>query len=107
MCSFGDFAAISHTVDLCTAKLLKTCVCDGIIAPAYEPEALAVLKAKKKGAFIVLQADESYAAPLLEYRELGGVVFSQRRNDALFAADRLANVVVPGQDLQRGTETAG
>jgi phosphoribosylaminoimidazolecarboxamide formyltransferase/IMP cyclohydrolase len=49
MCSFGDFAAVSHVVDLATAKIFKTEVCDGIIAPGFEPEALEILKAKKKG----------------------------------------------------------
>lgn len=107
MCSFGDFAALSHPVDLCTAKLLKTCVCDGIIAPGYDPEALIVLRAKKKGTFIVLQADESFVAPEVEFRELGGVVFSQRRNDVLFTAQRLGKVVVMGSGLQESTTAAG
>ena len=92
MCSFGDFAAISHVVDVATANVLKTEVCDGIIAPGYEPAALAILKAKKKGAFIVLQADESYHPPALEYREVYGLGFSQRRNDALFTIDKLAKI---------------
>ena len=55
MCSFGDFAALSDVVDVATAKVMKIEVCDGIIAPGFEPEALEILKAKKKGAFIVLQ----------------------------------------------------
>ena len=70
MCSFGDFVAISHVVDLSTALVLKTEVCDGIVAPGYEPEALEILKNKKKGGFIVLLADESFIAPVVEYREV-------------------------------------
>jgi phosphoribosylaminoimidazolecarboxamide formyltransferase/IMP cyclohydrolase len=93
MCSFGDFAAVSHIVDVATAKVFKVEVCDGIIAPGFEPEALEILKAKKKGGFIILQADESYIAPLLEFREVYGVTFSQRRNDALFTPAHLQKVV--------------
>jgi phosphoribosylaminoimidazolecarboxamide formyltransferase/IMP cyclohydrolase len=64
MCSFGDFAAISHIVDVSTAMVFKTEVCDGIIAPGFEPEALEILRAKKKGAFICLKADEAFVAPV-------------------------------------------
>lgn len=66
MCSFGDFAAISHIVDVATARVLKTEVCDGIVAPGFEAEALEILKAKKKGSFIILQADETFEPPLGE-----------------------------------------
>lgn len=93
MCSFGDFAAVSHVIDVATAKVFKTEVCDGIVAPGFEPEALEILKAKKKGAFIVLQADESFIAPIVEFREVYGVTFSQRRNDAIFTPDHLKKVV--------------
>jgi phosphoribosylaminoimidazolecarboxamide formyltransferase/IMP cyclohydrolase len=92
-------------VDLCTAKLLKPLVCDGIIAPAYEPEALALLRGKKKGAFIVLQAEADFQPPVEEFRELYGVAFSQRRNDRVFTEDLLNNVVVVGSGLQEGTTT--
>lgn len=94
MCSFGDFAAVSHTVDVCTASIFKTAVCDGIIAPAFEPEALEILRAKKKGTFIILQADLEYVPPSIEFRELFGVVFSQRRNDSIFSKKHLQNIVV-------------
>lgn len=90
--SFGDFAAVSHVIDVATAQVLKTEVCDGIIAPGFEPEALAILKAKKKGGFIVLEADESFVAPLVEFREMYGVTFSQRRNDALITPSMLNNI---------------
>jgi phosphoribosylaminoimidazolecarboxamide formyltransferase/IMP cyclohydrolase len=93
MCSFGDFAAISHIVDVSTAMVFKAEVCDGLIAPGFEPEALEILKAKKKGGFILLQADESFIAPLLEYRDMYGVTFSQRRNDTIFTEQHLNNLV--------------
>jgi phosphoribosylaminoimidazolecarboxamide formyltransferase/IMP cyclohydrolase len=93
MCSFGDFAAVSHIVDAATAAVLKTEVSDGIIAPGFDPEALKILSAKKKGAFIILEANEAFVPPLQEFREVYGLGFSQRRNDALFTADRLSRVV--------------
>ena len=86
MCSFGDFAAISHPVDVATAKVFKTAVCDGIIAPGFEPEALEILKSKKKGAFIILQADINFEPPTVEFRDMFGVTFAQKRNDAVFSA---------------------
>jgi phosphoribosylaminoimidazolecarboxamide formyltransferase/IMP cyclohydrolase len=93
MCSFGDFVAVSHVVDAATARVLKGEVCDGIIAPGFEPEALAILRAKKKGAFIVLAADELYLPPVTEFRELYGLALMQRRNDALFTPAHLQRVV--------------
>src|SRR4051812_8511129 len=65
-CSFGDFAAISDVVDESTARVLKTAVSDGIVAPGYDPAALEILKAKKKGAFIVMQADPAFMPPARE-----------------------------------------
>jgi len=94
MCSFGDFAAVSDIVDVSTAMTFKAEVCDGLIAPGFEPEALKILKAKKKGGFIVLQVDEGFIAPLEEFREIFGVAFSQRRNDTMFSRSHLQNVVV-------------
>lgn len=84
MSSFGDFVSVSDVVDRATAELLKNEVSDGIIAPGYEPAALEILKAKKKGAFIVLEADRAFRAPDLDMRELFGVGFIQKRNDFVF-----------------------
>ncbi|CAN0066734.1 unnamed protein product [Ascophyllum nodosum] len=99
MSSFGDFAAVSDVVDEATAKVLKreaswTCntVADGIIAPGYDPAALEILKAKKGGKFIVLQAKADYEAPAGEYREVYGVGFYQDRNAVLFGTDNLKDV---------------
>lgn len=103
MCSFGDFAAVSHIVDVATAKVFKTEVCDGIIAPGFEPEALEILKAKKKGGFIILQADENFIAPVIEFREMYGVTFAQRRNDTIFTTEHMKKVVV-GEKLSPEAE---
>merc|ERR1712226_1254383 len=75
MCSFGDFVAISHKVDVATANILKIEVSDGIIAPDFEPEAEEILKAKKGGKFIVLKADKDFKPPSQEFRMVGGLGF--------------------------------
>ncbi len=79
-CSFGDFAALSDPVDVETAGFLKGVVSDGIVAPAFEPEALDILKAKKGGGFIVLQADPDFEPPARESRETFGMRLVQDRN---------------------------
>merc|ERR1719512_82825 len=99
MCSFGDFVAISHEVDVATASILKIEVSDGIIAPGFEPEALEILKAKKGGKFIVLKADAAFAPPEMEYRMVGGVGFMQKRNDKICDARCLEKVVTKSKDL--------
>jgi phosphoribosylaminoimidazolecarboxamide formyltransferase/IMP cyclohydrolase len=98
--SFGDFIGLSDTVDLDTAKILSKVVSDGIIAPDYEPEALEMLKAKKKGAFLVLKANPEFKAPELEKREIYGLEMVQTRSDQLITvAEHLSNVVSKNKDL--------
>jgi AICAR transformylase/IMP cyclohydrolase PurH len=92
-CSFGDFAALSEPVDVATATFLKGVVSDGIVAPAYEPEALAILKAKKGGDFIVIRADSAYEPPARESRELFGMRLEQDRNAHPVTERDLAEVV--------------
>eukprot|EP00903_Cladosiphon_okamuranus_P014842 g13743.t1 len=92
MSSFGDFAAVSDVVDEATAKVLKREVADGIIAPGFEPAALEILKAKKGGKFIVLEAKPDYEAPAGEFREVYGVGFYQDRNSVAFGKDNLKDV---------------
>merc|ERR1711933_283518 len=99
MCSFGDFVAISHTVDVATANILKIEVSDGIIAPGFEPEAEEILKAKKGGKFIVLKADDSFKPPAMEYRMCGGLGFMQKRNEVLIDASKLQKVVTAKKEL--------
>lgn len=93
MCSFGDFAAISDVVDEDTAMYLKKEVSDGIIAAGYTPEALEILKSKKKGNFIVLEATPNFVPPSMEYREVFGMAFSQKRNDIIVSNDHLTKTV--------------
>jgi phosphoribosylaminoimidazolecarboxamide formyltransferase/IMP cyclohydrolase len=92
-CSFGDFVALSDTVDEPTAEFLKGVVSDGIIAPGYEPAAQRILCEKKGGSFIVLRADPGYQPPARETRELFGVRLTQDRNNRRVSEADLANVV--------------
>ncbi len=97
--SFGDFAALSDVVDVPTAKLLNREVSDGVIAPGYEPEALEILKKKRDGKYLVLEIDPDYVPPELERRDVYGVTFEQRRDDAKIDQRLLANVVTKRKDL--------
>jgi phosphoribosylaminoimidazolecarboxamide formyltransferase/IMP cyclohydrolase len=94
MSSFGDFIALSRNVDVATAQFIKTQVSDGVIAPGYEAAALEILSAKKGGAYVVLQAIPEYAPPEMEYREVFGVGFSQKRNHVLLTRDNLLGSIV-------------
>lgn len=80
MSSFGDFVSLSRVCDLSTAKCIKAEVSDGVIAPGYTEEALALLKAKRNGTYTVLQIDASYAPPAQESRTVFGIRFEQERN---------------------------
>lgn len=91
--SFGDFVALSDTVDLSTAKLLKREVSDGVIAPGFEDGALEVLKSKKKGGYVIIQIDPSYEPPVMETREIMGVCFEQRHNEIKLSEDCLKDRV--------------
>ena len=81
MCSYGDFCALSDTVDVATAKLIKREVSDGVIAPGYEPEALEILKKKKRGNYCVIQIDPEYRPNPIEHKQVFGVTFEQGRNE--------------------------
>ncbi len=81
--SFGDFVALSDVLDVPTAQLLQREVSDGVIAPGYEPEALALLRKKQNGKYVVLQIDPDYEAPETETREVFGITFEQKRNTFL------------------------
>lgn len=99
MCSFGDFAAVSDVVDEATAMILKKEVSDGIIAKGFTEEALKILKGKKGGKFIVLEANEGYDPGDLEYREVYGMTFSQKRNDLIIGKEDMKNVVTEKKDV--------
>jgi phosphoribosylaminoimidazolecarboxamide formyltransferase/IMP cyclohydrolase len=100
MSSFGDFIALSRRVDESTAQLIRTQVSDGIIAPGYDQQALEVLQGKKKGQYLVLQAQEDYTPPTQEFREVFGVGFEQTRNHvALNEQTLLSQVVTQSQEF--------
>ena len=91
--SFGDFAALSDEVDVATAQFFKGVVSDGIVAPGFEPAALEILKRKKNGSFIVIEADARFVAPKREGREVFGMRIVQDRNDHHVTGADLAEVV--------------
>ena len=99
MSSFGDFIALSDTVDIPTAKLIAREVSDGMIAPAYEPEALEILRKKKQGKYVVLQMNPTYEPQLTETRQVFGVNMEQRRNDRPVTREDFANIVTQKKDL--------
>ncbi len=93
MSSYGDVAAVSDIVDVSLAQMLKQEVCDLIIAPDYEPEALEILRSKKKGNFLILKMDPDYTPPAVEQREVFGLTLQQERNDVQVTADHFKNIV--------------
>ena len=99
MSSFGDWIALSETVDVSTAKLISREVSDGVIAPAYEPEALEILKKKKQGKYAVVQIDPAYEPSELETRDVFGITFEQHRHDRLVTPADFANIVTKNKDL--------
>ena len=99
MCSFGDFAALSDVCDVTTAKLIAREVSDGVIAPGYEPEALEILKAKRKGGYNVIAIDPSYVPAVQETKEVFGVTFEQGRNSVKIDANILTNIVTKNKNL--------
>ena len=99
MSSFGDFIALSDKCDLLTARVIKPEVSDGVIAPDYEPEALELLASKKGGKYCIIKMDPDYAAPEFETKEVFGVRFMQKRNDAVLDASTLTNIVTENREL--------
>lgn len=89
MCSYGDFVALSDTCDAATATLIKREVSDGVIAPDYTPEALDILKQKRKGTYNVIQIDPNYVPAPIERRQIFGITFEQGRNDVKLDDDSL------------------
>ena len=81
MCSYGDFCALSDTCDEATARLIKREVSDGVIAPDYTPEALKILKDKRKGTYNVIKIDPNYVPEPVEHKQVYGITFEQGRNE--------------------------
>ena len=99
MSSFGDFIALSDVCDVATAKLIKPEVSDGIIAPGYEPEALEILKSKKRGTYNVIQIDPSYTPQPVEHKDVFGITFEQGRNELKIDKDMLKDIVTEKKEL--------
>ena len=100
MSSFGDFIALSHTVDTATAKIISREVSDGVIAPGYEPEALEILQKKKGGKYCVLQMDADYVPPEIETRQVYGISLQQKRNDCKIDESLFKNVVTSNKEVR-------
>jgi len=99
LCSYGDWAALSEVCDAATASYLKDEVSDGVIAPGYTPEALEILKTKKKGNYNVVQIDPDYVCDPAEYKDVFGVTFEQGHNEAKVDEKMLENIVTKNKDL--------
>lgn len=101
LCSYGDWAALSDTCDAATAAYLKHEVSDGIIAPDYTPEALEILKSKKKGNYNVVKIDPNYIPAPQERKDVFGITFEQGRNNFQIDESLLTNLVTENQDLPK------
>ena len=99
LCSYGDWAALSEVCDADTANYLKLEVSDGIIAPGYTDEALAILRTKKKGNYNVVQIDPNYVPAETECKDVFGVTFQQGRNNYKISRELLGNIVTANKDL--------
>ena len=99
MSSFGDFIALSDVCDVDTARLIKREVSDGVIAPGFEPEALELLKQKKKGNYNVIAIDENYVPAQLEHKEVFGITFEQGRQELCIDDALISNVVTENKEL--------
>ncbi|MDR0948818.1 MAG: phosphoribosylaminoimidazolecarboxamide formyltransferase [Lachnospiraceae bacterium] len=99
MSSFGDFIALSDPCDVDTARLIKKEVSDGVIAPGYSPDALAILVAKKDGNYPVIEIDPSYLPQPIEKKQVYGVTFQQGRNELEVQDTLFSNIVTQNKDI--------
>ncbi len=99
MSSFGDFISLSDVCDVDTANMIKREVSDGVIAPGYEPEALAILKTKKKGNYNVIQIDPAFKPDAVERKQVFGITFEQGRNDMPIDEAFLGDLVTENKDV--------
>lgn len=99
MSSYGDFIALSDVCDVSTAKVIKREFSDGIIAPGYEPEALELLKEKKRGAYAIIQIDPDYVPNPIEKKEVFGITFEQGRNELNIDDEFFSNVVTENKEI--------
>ena len=99
MSSFGDFIALSDECDADTARLIKREVSDGVIAPGYSEEALEILKAKKKGAYNIIQIAPNYVPNPIEKKQVFGITFEQGRNELDINEELLSNIVTENKNI--------
>ena len=99
VCSYGDWAALSDPCDVETATLLAREVSDGVIAPSYDPEALEILRAKRKGSYNIVQIDPDYVPAPIERRDIFGLTFEQGRNDAPITREMFQDIVTEAKNL--------
>ncbi len=99
MCSFGDWVALSDVCDVTTAKLIQREVSDGVIAPGYEPEALEILKSKRKGNYNIVKIDPDYVPAEIEHKHVFGITFEQGRNNFEINRALLSNIVTANKEL--------
>ncbi len=99
MSSYGDFIALSDVCDLPTAKLIVKEVSDGVIAPGYEPEALELLKGKRKGSYNIVKIDPAYTPAPIEHKDVFGITFEQGRNELKINESLLENVITDNKEL--------
>ncbi len=99
MSSYGDFIALSDVCDVPTAKMIQREVSDGVIAPGYEPEALEILKSKRKGTYNIIKMDVDYTPAAIERKQVYGVTFEQGRNDLVIDDTMLTNIVTESKEL--------
>ena len=99
MCSFGDWVALSDRCDVPTAQLIRREVSDGIIAPGYDPEALEILKSKRKGNYNIVKIDPQYVPVPVERKQVFGITFEQGRNDLAITPSLLENIVTENKSL--------
>ena len=104
LCSYGDWAALSDTCDADTARYLALEVSDGVIAPDYTDEALAILRAKRKGGYNVVKIDPDYVPAPVERRSIFGIVFEQGYNDLTIDEKMLENIVTANKDLPQAAK---
>lgn len=102
--SFGDFIALSDICDESTAALISREVSDGVIAPGYDAQAIKILKEKRGGKYLVLQIDPSYNPPVMESKDLFGVVMQQKRNDVVIDRSVLSNVVTKIKEIPENAQ---
>ena len=99
LCSFGDWVALSDVCDVATAKLLAREVSDGIIAPGYEPEALEILKGKRRGGYNIVEIDPEYTPEPIETKDVYGITFEQGRNEFKIGEHLFENIVTANKNL--------